>query len=75
MRWRTPTWSSTSAASPTDWGPRRLGRISRDQIRDRDTRGHSRIGEDECDVDAVESATSGEGGDASYGLGPGSWCS
>ena len=47
----------------------------RDQIREQDATGQSRIDRDGCDVDAASSATKGDGGDASDGLRPGSLCS
>jgi hypothetical protein len=47
----------------------------RDQIRDQDTKGQRRTGRDGCDVDAMASATNGDGGDGEDGLGLGSPCS
>ena len=48
---------------------------TRDQIRDQYATGRSGNGWDGCNVVAVVSATDGDGGDASYGLGLGSRCS
>ena len=47
----------------------------RDQIRDQDVTGQGDTGRYGCDTAAVASATKGDGGDGSGGLGPGSLCS
>jgi hypothetical protein len=44
---------------------------NRDRIRDRDAPGRSGTAKDGCDDAVIASATDGDGGDASYDLGPG----
>jgi hypothetical protein len=62
-----PRIHSLGSTEPTPHG--------RDQIRDQDATGRSSTGRDGGDVAAVVTATNGDGGDGSGGLGLGSLCS
>jgi hypothetical protein len=72
-------WADNNCNSDSFWRSDPLGRWGaprgRDQIREQDATGQSRINRDGCDVDAASIATKGDGGDASDGLRPGSLCS